>query len=158
MTEGGHHSTHHHIMGISTSRSFYWRRDIDVDIRTEDEETSLYLASSNGKLDIVRFLINQGANIHVRDKNSWNPVHIASDNGHLDIVRQLINVGTSVDIPDGTQNTPLALQHRGRGTSKSGVSLVERGADINVARDKEYRTPLHFATQYGHLEMTRGCC
>jgi ankyrin repeat protein len=39
--------------------------------------TSLYKASSDGRLDIVRFLIDQGANIHIGDNNDSSPLHIA---------------------------------------------------------------------------------
>jgi hypothetical protein len=70
---------------------------------TEMRETPLDLASGSGKLDVVRFLIERGANIHTKDNEGWNPLHIASQNGHLDVVRMLINAGIAIDIRNGTQ-------------------------------------------------------
>jgi ankyrin repeat protein len=78
---------------------------IDVDIRAGNELTSLFLACGNGKLDVVRFLIEKGADIHVIDRN---PIHAASFYGHLDIVQMLINFGTPVDIGNG----PLCSSRR----------------------------------------------
>jgi len=48
----------------------------------------LFASASDSRLLIhtsVRFLIEQGANIHIGDNNNSNPLHIASLNGYLSI-------------------------------------------------------------------------
>ena len=72
----------------------------------------LYLASSSGKLDVVGFLIKQGADIHITDNDGSTPLHVASLKGHLDVIRMLVNSGIAVDVRDGTYRTPLALASR----------------------------------------------
>ena len=125
----------------------------DVDIRRGNEETPLYLAFSNGKLDVARFLIEHGADIHAKDDKGSNPLHIASQNGRLDAVRMLTNSGIAVDTRNGTQKTPLALASS-KGKVEVGCFLIEQRADIN-SRDNEGRAPLHFASEHGHLDMAR---
>jgi len=49
---------------VADSRYVNSRGGIDVDIWNRNEETSLYLASSRGKLDVVRFLVERGVDIH----------------------------------------------------------------------------------------------
>jgi ankyrin repeat protein len=77
---------------------------VDVDIRNGYGETSLYWASRNGKLDVVLFLIDQGANAHIGNSNNStrNPLHIASLNGYLDAVQLMINTGTPVNVRNGS--------------------------------------------------------
>lgn len=47
-------------------------------------------AAENGFLSIVQYLIGQNANIHVYNNN---PLHLACRNGHLDVVQNLISEG-----------------------------------------------------------------
>ncbi|KAF8490984.1 ankyrin repeat-containing domain protein [Russula emetica] len=54
-------------------------------------ETSLYLASVGGRLDVVRFLIEQGT-----DSNGWTLLHAASHSGHLGVVKLLLRRGVDV--------------------------------------------------------------
>ncbi|KAF8497744.1 hypothetical protein F5888DRAFT_1906536 [Russula emetica] len=56
-------------------------------------ETSLYLASVGGRLDVVRFLIEQGT-----DSNGWTLLHAASHSGHLGVVKLLLRRGVDVGL------------------------------------------------------------
>ena len=53
----------------------------------------LVWASSNGHLEIVRLLLEHGADVHARDDEVliW-----ASRNGHLEVVRLLLNKGADI--------------------------------------------------------------
>ena len=50
-------------------------------------------ASENGHLEVVRYLVEQGANIHA---NNDYAIRWASENGHLEVVRYLVEKGANI--------------------------------------------------------------
>jgi ankyrin repeat protein len=63
------------------------------------------LASEKGKLDIVEYLISNGANIEAKGQWIFYLIHLygftslmsASNNGHLDIVQYLVSKGANIE-------------------------------------------------------------
>ena len=51
-----------------------------------DDDSSLRYASYNGHLDVVKYLVESGADVHV---NGDEPLRIATDNGHTEVVNYL---------------------------------------------------------------------
>ena len=68
-----------------------------------------YSVKSNGKLKIVRLLIEKGANVSARDKTHSTPLHLASSSGMPEITRLLIKHGANVKAQDRGHRTPLHL-------------------------------------------------
>jgi ankyrin repeat protein len=52
------------------------------------------MAVNGGFYDIVRYLVENGANVH-GDNNG--ALHMAIDRGHLDIVKYLVDNGADID-------------------------------------------------------------
>ena len=50
-------------------------REIDINARNANDETSLYRAAGKGNVDIVRLLIERGAEVDSRDSLGWTPLH-----------------------------------------------------------------------------------
>ncbi|PCI09756.1 MAG: hypothetical protein COB73_04925, partial [Flavobacteriaceae bacterium] len=50
----------------------------------------LIRASIDGDLEIVKFLVEQGANINYQNNYGWTALISASRNGHLEIVKFLV--------------------------------------------------------------------
>ncbi|WCR53196.1 MAG: Actin-binding protein [Wolbachia endosymbiont of Ctenocephalides orientis wCori] len=46
--------------------------------------TPLHLAALRGHLDVVKSLIEKGADAKAEDKHGHTPIHLAAENGHLD--------------------------------------------------------------------------
>eukprot|EP00523_Entomoneis_sp_CCMP467_P006557 CAMPEP_0168728694 /NCGR_PEP_ID=MMETSP0724-20121128/5816_1 /TAXON_ID=265536 /ORGANISM="Amphiprora sp., Strain CCMP467" /LENGTH=274 /DNA_ID=CAMNT_0008775547 /DNA_START=195 /DNA_END=1019 /DNA_ORIENTATION=- len=74
--------------------------------------TPLHSASWNNHVDLVRFLVVQGAAaaddiIHVRDNCGRTPLHAASEAGHLEATRFLLQHGADVTIRNKKGETPL---------------------------------------------------
>jgi ankyrin repeat protein len=59
----------------------------------KDLDQQLIDASTNGNLDFVKQLIDQGADIHVR--NDW-ALRAASSKGRLDVVKYLVSKGADI--------------------------------------------------------------
>ena len=68
---------------------------------------SLFIASQNGHLDVVRLLLQKGADKDKANNNGATPLYIASRRGHLEIVRHLLQEGADKDKGDNNGMTPL---------------------------------------------------
>ncbi|KAH9943695.1 ankyrin repeat-containing domain protein, partial [Amylocystis lapponica] len=51
---------------------------------------------SSGSVDIVRYLLDQNAEVDRADGNGWTALHIATSAGHEDIVRELLGTGADL--------------------------------------------------------------
>ncbi len=76
------------------------------------QDLALHYAARDGKVELIRKLLQNGANIESEDKNSARPIHHAAFNGRLEAVMLLIKHGADVHDTSYKGNTPLhwALQ------------------------------------------------
>ncbi|GJE85550.1 ANK-REP-REGION domain-containing protein [Phanerochaete sordida] len=112
-----------------------------------DGRTPLHWAATSGSLEIVRYLLDQNAQVDLPDNAGWTALHIASSAGHEDIVRELLGAGADVK---KTNDKGLTALHYAASKSRIDIGklLIDRGADIN-ARDKANQTALHRAATTG---------
>jgi len=66
------------------------RNGADVNVRDEDGQTSLILASAAGHTDVVQLLLVNGANVNEKDNDGWTAIQEASSEGHTEIVKMLL--------------------------------------------------------------------
>jgi Ankyrin repeats (3 copies) len=58
-----------------------------------DELTPLHLASSEGHVEVARFLVDHGAKVTTRDKDGMTQLHHASSRGHAEFTLFLVQHG-----------------------------------------------------------------
>ena len=105
---------------------------------------ALRLASENGHLPVVKYLVELGADIHYFDNYA---VRWASRYGHLEIVKHLVEHGADVTAEDN-----YAVRWASRNEHLSVVKyLVENAADITAQDNYAVR----WASRYGHLEIVK---
>lgn len=85
----------------------------------------LYLAAGEGRIEVVRYLLTEGADVNVREKSQGTPLTEAAFHGHLEVVQELlyhsadVNVitdeGTALDIAKAARHRSVAdlLRHHG---------------------------------------------
>lgn len=130
-------------------------RGENVNARDAIGYTPLHYAAKSGHLDVVQFLVENGADVNAISLNEFleTPLHMAVSSGRLDVVRFLVERGAHVDSLDGVLMTPL---HWAAGGCNLEVVrfLVEKGANVN-ARNMYGATPLHWAAANGCLDVVR---
>ena len=121
------------------------------DVNKEHLGTALIYAAGEGRLDIVSYLINLGADVNKKNRFDQTALHYASENDHLTMVELLLSKGAEIDVEDKNHRTPLMLAVK-NGHNDVLMHLINHGADVN----KKYwfdQTALHYASENGHLKI-----
>jgi len=104
--------------------------------------------ASEDYLDIVKFLIKNGANINLQDKSGYTRLYYAITLSPKSVVELLIKNGADINLQDNNNNTPL---HIALLLEKLDVAklLIKNKAKINE-KNKYDQTPLNLAASKGH--------
>ena len=140
----------------------YLRKGADIEVvytpalRSGDaiKRTPLVVAAANGRLELSRFLLNNGANVDWQSGRTlpesdydggagWSALALAAAAGHGDVVGLLLDQGANVDIQWDFGRTAL---HEAAIFGRASVVelLLARGAAVDV-RDLNGETALHGA-------------
>ncbi|KAH8404436.1 hypothetical protein KR222_000419 [Zaprionus bogoriensis] len=68
--------------------------------------TPLHIASANGYVRVVEFLLEQHVNVDALDKDLWTPVHAAACWGHLEVLEMLAQCGADLNVRNKDDETP----------------------------------------------------
>ncbi|XP_063929652.1 ankyrin repeat domain-containing protein 50 isoform X2 [Zophobas morio] len=114
-------------------------------------QAALHVAARLGQAQVVKVLLEAGANADQADVDGWTPLRAAAWGGHTEVVELLVNHGCVLDSVDAENRTAL------RAAAWSGHEeivkiLLQNGADVNLT-DHEGRTALIAAAYMGHSEI-----
>jgi ankyrin repeat protein len=128
---------------------------IDINaIRTENRHygSALSVAAEEGHIDVVKLLLECGADVSTADDYQWTPLHHAVHMNRFEVAKILILNGA--DVSAKPEETPLmvAAGFVGRKSpcqQEMFQLLIDSGAGVN---DKGYKgmTPLHLAARACH--------
>ena len=111
-----------------------------------------------GHLDILRCLVENGADINACSDDHCTPLMIAIKLGHKNIATYLAERGAKVNLKDDRGCTALhhAMYYHHHDRLEVCSCLIERGADVNGCYNNKSpqngRTPLMIASRYGQLD------
>ncbi|CAH3039511.1 unnamed protein product [Pocillopora meandrina] len=124
--------------------------DIDIDSKDERSATSLIFAVINDHVEVVKYLLQRGADISLKyGFTKRNVLHIASQYGSVAAIEMLLSYELKPDSRDGEGNTPLALA-AAYGQKKAVDCLLEHGADPSL-KGKIGWSLLHFVAVSGNV-------
>ena len=95
-----------------------------VDIDDGDDWTALSRAACYNRTDVVRYLLNNDANVNKQDRLGETALHAGSFMNCTDVMRILLKHGARKDIKDNFGDTPI---DRARlSNNKEAVDLLEQ--------------------------------
>ncbi|XP_068789647.1 protein phosphatase 1 regulatory subunit 16A [Struthio camelus] len=157
----------------------FLRNGISPNLYNEDGLTALHQCCIDDYGDVVKLLLEAGADVNACDSELWTPLHAAATCGHLHLVELLIKHGANLLAVNSDGNMPYdlcedevtldcietAMAEQGitqekieearAATERSMVEdirqLVQAGADLNAPLEHS-ATLLHIASANGYLE------
>ncbi|KAJ5360103.1 hypothetical protein N7517_009294 [Penicillium concentricum] len=124
---------------------------------SEISET-IIVAADHGRLDLVKALLEGGADPNTVDEIGTSALHNAAKQGHWDIARLLLENNASPRIEDGNRATPLRLAVRA-GQKEIVRLLLEcdppTSETTSVSKESETRTLLDIAAAFGYTEIVQ---
>ncbi|XP_052455282.1 protein phosphatase 1 regulatory subunit 12C [Carassius gibelio] len=154
-----------------------------VNCANTDGITALHQACIDGSMELVEFLLSQGASVNQVDSEGWTPLHVAASCGNLEITEFLLRHGASLcavncdgdvpmDIAEDEAIETLLQEHSL--TQDMDVEAAKRaeeewimrdarhwltnGLPANVCHPRTGATPLHVAAAKGYLEAIKLLC
>ena len=108
--------------------------------------TTLHTAAATGNDEVVTWLLERGASVHVRDINNETPLLAAVRAGHKSIVMTLAQCGAHLDLAPG-HVADMLVGGAGAGRCDIVQCLLVAGADPNISLSSNGNTALHAATE-----------
>lgn len=148
----------------------------DIDIEDVDHRTALFFACIGGRIEMVRALVVECANIHGRERlvkfisgdlyQEFTPLMNLTIYGHIEPLHLLLDKGVDVEVQDRHLRTALhyacganLVRDPGEdgGEEPTGhldcvLALLEKNASVNK-EDASQSTALHYACRVSNPEM-----
>jgi uncharacterized protein len=119
-----------------------------------DEQTALHCAAKRGHLDIVRLLVERGADVYSNPLASYPAVMVAAWSGHQDVVDFFLN-----EIPERAEGTNKLGVTINLAARQGWLDLVRRQVDADPLAVHQRGwigdTPLHWPAHNGFVEIVR---
>ncbi|XP_046659648.1 protein phosphatase 1 regulatory subunit 16A isoform X2 [Homalodisca vitripennis] len=155
-------------------------KGVSPDSTNEDGLTALHQCCIDDNEEMMKLLLQFGANVNAEDSEKWTPLHAAATCGHLHLVRYLIDSGADLLAVNADGNMAYdicedeaALEHieremAGRGVTQQlidetrALTETQMLADLTLAAgqgydmetcDEQGATPLHIAAANGYLRV-----
>ena len=94
-------------------------------------ETLLGLAVDKGRLDVIKLLVDHGANLEMQDERTLTPLQVAAPGGSRTVVEYLLKKGAKVDSQDNKGKTALIYAAQ-NGWVQNVKLLLKYGANKSI--------------------------
>ncbi len=115
-----------------------------MEVGSQEISKGLHSAASKGNLDIIKYLVENNADIEIKNKTGQTPLIIASMNNQLDILDYLLERKADTETKDNDMMTALHWASK-EGHLEIVKHLIEKGANIDETESNGFTT-LHLAS------------
>lgn len=147
----------HTAVGYSQIEAVKVLKELGCDIHAtygKNSWTALHLAAPKGLTEIIKCLVEFGADLKTRTRLGFTPLHMASAYGMTETIRALKELGADLEAPADDHMTSLHVAAN-RGQVESIKVLKALGANIAAVTKKHGLTPLHLAAGNGDIEAIK---
>ncbi|NXF65562.1 MYPT2 phosphatase, partial [Ciccaba nigrolineata] len=99
-------------------------------------------------LDMVKFLVENGANVNQQDNEGWTPLHAVASCGYLNIAEYLISHGANVAAVNSEGEVPSDIAEEAAMKDLLLEQVKKQGVDLDLARKEEEQQMLQDARQW----------
>ena len=128
------------------------RSGLDASSCNEDRRTALHVAASDGSINVVQCLIEEGCDINAKDRFGHTPLDDSIQGGHkqvTDLLRYYHAQHGSIEKLEAK-----LIQACADNNLAEVATLLDAGVNPNCA-DYDARTPLHLAVAEGNVEICK---
>jgi len=118
-----------------------------------DGWTPLHTAARDGRLDILKLLLESGADVDARNGQNQTALDVALVSGNRQVARYLASHMGIMDLPDGMDVTPLDENPHNL-VSDAALASVGIAENTNILGGL-WKPSLHFASAEGNVEALR---
>jgi ankyrin repeat protein len=115
--------------------------------------TALTVATIEGHAEVVRALLEHGAQVNSENNKGWTALRFAVSMDETEILHVLLDAGADANIADHEGTTAL-MQASGENSKESLKALLDAGADPHI-KDHNEQTALRIAQKQGHTEIIK---
>ena len=127
--EGGHLPLHYAAMGDQADVvKLILEKSGNAFTKASDGNTLLHLAT---RLELVQYLVEQGADIHATNSYGRTALHSAAEKGQFDTIKYLLNQGADINSLDASGCPPLFFAVDEGHTAACQV-LIESGCELKL--------------------------
>jgi cytohesin len=118
-------------------------------------QTALMWAAANRYPEIVKLLVNSGADVRARSKGDFTPLLFAAQQGDVESGRTLLQAGA--DANDGTKKNGMTalMIATASGHTDFSILLIDKGANPNAADQNGYTALHHAATGRNRADLVK---
>lgn len=114
---------------------------------------AIHYATIAGNAELMKVLLNAGAQINAIDYSGMQPIHYAVINGNLKLVNYVLGVGADVNAANKNGEQPLHLA-ASSGNAEIVNALIKSGANLE-ARNSAGLTPIFNAAIAGQINVVK---
>ena len=126
---------------------------IDLNARGKNGTTALISYVWRERADVVKALLDRGADVNLQDNDGDTALHGAAQNGQVEIVHLLLAKGANVNARNKVGGTPL-MWAAVYGHEEAVAELLKAGADASL-KDEDGVTALMWATKNNRTRIAQ---
>ncbi|XP_067408158.1 protein phosphatase 1 regulatory subunit 12C isoform X2 [Emydura macquarii macquarii] len=129
-----------------------------VDGTNADGISALHQACIDENLEVVQFLVENGANVNQADNEGWTPLHVAASCGYKEIAQYLLAHGAHVAAVNCDGDVPSDISEDDSMEALLQEEITKRGVDVAAAKREEEELMLRDTRQWlnaGRIEDER---